>query len=149
MPFKEAIDAKTSKLGKGKGQGESFAKTLLVKDGEEPTLDTDEIDGGVHIDTIEEEGGKSEPIAEEVGESIDPTGLDAEEWWSGYYQNCPTYVIHVYQPETVYKNTQRNANGRDRRDKSPLILIGSGSSLSVAGQKWLRWWTGGNFTMGG
>lgn len=134
------MDSQTSKLRKGKG--ESPAKTILVKEGDGPLLEADETDAGQQGESREEDARKPEISIGEGDGSVDQPGADAEEWWSGYYKNWPTYVIHVFQPGAIYKNAQQNVNGRDLSDKSPLVFIDSGASLSVAGEKWLQCWTG-------
>ena len=140
LPFKEVLDSQTARTWKGKGKGKSSARTMLVADGEENPQDaveecavtSDECTGG-------ESGDRVDPPAEgSDGTTIAP-GAGADEWWSEYFQNCPTYVIQVCQPVTVYKNSQLGINGHSLSEKSPLILIDSGASLSVAGKRWLQW----------
>ena len=66
-------------------------------------------------------------------------GTETDDWWAQYYQEYE-YSTLVCNAVSTYKATAQQLNGHDLNEQSPLILLDSGASNSVAGQKWLAWW---------
>ena len=112
---------------------------MVVSNDEESIQESETNQAEGQIDPGDNENGHIDQTVENTEAATDYTDVNAEKWRVEYYQNCPTYVIHVNQPIAVYKNAPNDVYGHDLSDKSPLILIDSGESLSVAGKKWMQW----------
>ena len=130
------MDSQTSRKRRGKGKGKGSSQTLFAETANPPS--EVEVDTPAVPPTLESPGegpnGDGENLTDE-----NPPPEEVDVWWADYYANCPTYVMHVSAPAQIYRNATQEINDREINEQSPLMLIDSGSSLSVAGKKWMTW----------
>ena len=77
-------------------------------------------------------------VAEGSTEEI-PTQESLDDWRPKFYAD-DVYPAYVCTTMRTKKSSVQKLNGHDLHEKSPLILLDSGASITVAGQKWLHWW---------
>ena len=141
LPWREVLYAPTPRKGKSKGKGSE--KGILLT-GETPPAEETNPDNQPNTEETPLRAESSDVVEEPEGDYYDQfpmdESLDAEAWWSQWYSDYdyPTYVCTTM---TTYKTSSQRLNGHLLSDESPLMLLDSGASLSVAGQPWLDWWS--------
>ena len=141
LPWKEVLDFPSKSKGKGKTKGKGKGRTFISLDSALPAI-TEETRTGSEPTDPNQTASESPIDPNPVEEWIDETG-SAEEvddwWWSQYYVDG-AHQSYVCAAFPTYKMSVQELNGHELSDKSPLILLDSGASITVAGEKWLSWW---------
>ena len=137
LPWKEVLGPKITGKGKGQPEGKEGPKAFLTNDF--PLIIVPE-DGTVGNPQLESPNPcpatritPPETGDEETGDSEDSDDLRPQ------YYVAPTQTTYVCTTVDTYKSTGSKLNGHGLNDQSPLMLLDSGASITVAGQGCLKW----------
>ena len=141
LPWREVLD--NAPIGKGKGsnsqKGKGETRPILTLEHMIPAIEEEAAESAQMEETPIPVAGSTPPVLAEESPEVCSNQEQMDDWWSQFYA-YDTYPNYARTTVRTYKSSVQKLNGHELNEKSPLILLDSGASITEAGQKWLKWW---------